>query len=101
MTEDTILDAPSLEEGVKVTVNCIDMNQSGYADLLSFVGEKGSIGMAVIDERTRNISTMYIFQDITGDGMLDADDVTRLRDTSEKLLQKYSGNFPDQIDIFL
>ena len=101
MTEEIILDSLSNQDGVRVTVNCVDMNQNGHADLLSFVGEKGSIGMAVIDQKMHNISAIYIFQDITGDGMLDEDDETRLRDMSEKILHKYSGNFPSHLDLLL
>ena len=101
MTEKTNLDSLSNQEGVRVVVNCVDMNQNGSVDLLSFVGEKGSIGMAVVDQKMHNISTIYIFQDITGDGMLDEDDETRLRDISEKILQKYSGNFPSHIYLLL
>ncbi len=101
MTENITLDTLSNKDGVRVTVNCIDMNQNGRADLLSFIGEKGSIGMAVVDSENHTISSMYIFQDITGDGMLDEDDETRLRDMSEKILQKYSSQIPSQVDILL
>lgn len=83
----------------KVAVNLIDFNHDGKIDMISFVNSNGSVGLAVDRDGSGIVDQIYIFQDVTGDGVLDQDDEIFLRDKSNELMAKYGYSAPQQIII--
>ena len=84
-----------------VTANLIDINGDGKIDMISFMNNKGSVGLAVDNRGKGTIEQIYIFQDVTGDGVLDQDDEIRLREKANELLAKYIDQEPQQVTIEL
>ncbi len=84
-----------------VTANLIDINGDGKIDMISFMKNKGSIGLAVDNLCQGTIDQIYIFQDVTGDGMLDHDDEIRLREKANELLAEFIDEEPQQLTIEL
>lgn len=83
----------------KVAVNLIDFNNDGKIDMISFVNQQGSVGLAIDRDGSGTMDQIYIFQDVTGDGVLDEDDEIFLRDKSDELMKKYAHDAPQQIII--
>ena len=90
----------SIEKNV-VTANLIDINGDGKIDMISFMNNKGSVGLAVDNTYRGTIDQIYIFQDVTGDGVLDQDDEIRLREKANELLAEYIDQEPQQVTIEL
>ncbi|MBF0279320.1 MAG: hypothetical protein HQM13_16105 [SAR324 cluster bacterium] len=84
-----------------VTANLIDINGDGKIDMISFMNNKGSVGLAVDNKYQGSIDQIYIFQDVTGDGVLDQDDEIRLREKANELLTRYIDEEPQQLSIEL
>lgn len=84
-----------------VTANLIDINGDGKIEMISFMNDKGSVGLAVDNTHDGTVDQVYIFQDITGDGVLDQDDEIRLREKANEIFAKYLKNAPPQITIEL
>ncbi|MBF0289509.1 MAG: hypothetical protein HQM14_16980 [SAR324 cluster bacterium] len=89
------------EEKNMVTANLIDIDGDGKIDMISFMNNKGSVGLAVDSDQTGSVDRIYIFQDVTGDGVLDHDDEVRLREKANDLFEKYADSGPQQITIEL
>ncbi len=83
-----------------VIVNLIDTDGDGKIDMLSFMNEKGSVGLAVTN-LMGTVEYIHIFQDVTGDGVLDQDDELRLRDAAEEIVARYPKDHPEQLVIEL
>lgn len=84
-----------------VTANLMDINGDGKIDMISFMNNKGSVGLAVDNSHDGMVDQIYIFQDVTGDGVLDQDDEIRLREKANELLDKYLNEKPQQVTIEL
>lgn len=85
----------------KVTANLIDMNGDGKIDMISFMNNKGSVGLAVDKDDSGTVNQIYIFQDVTGDGVLDQDDEIQLREKANELFAEYANLPPQQVTIEL
>jgi len=84
-----------------VTVNLIDINGDGKIEMISFMNNKGSVGLAIDYNNNSAVDQIYIFQDITGDGVLNQDDEIRLREKANEIFAKYPKNAPSQITLAL
>lgn len=82
-----------------VTANLIDINGDGKIEMIAFMNDKGSVGLAVDNTHDGTVDQVYIFQDITGDGVLDQDDAIRLREKANEIFAKYRKNAPSQITL--
>ena len=77
-----------------IFANLIDSNGDGKINMVSFLDEKGSIGLAVDNTGDGIVDHVYVFQDVTGDGKMDADDERLLRNKANELLSKEVGENP-------
>ncbi|MBF0236470.1 MAG: hypothetical protein HQM12_02095 [SAR324 cluster bacterium] len=69
-----------------IFANLIDANGDGAIDMVSFLDEKGSIGLAVDSTGNGKIDKVYVFQDVTGDGKMDSDDEVLLLNKANELV---------------
>lgn len=89
------------EERIVIYANVIDANGDGKIDMISFLDDKGSIGLAVDATGNGQIDHTYVFQDVTGDGKLDADDEKYLKDKANELLADDSLPEDKPVTIYL
>ena len=92
---------PTDQHGVYIYANLIDSNNDGKVDMVSFVDPSGrGIALAVNQSGLQNSDDIHVFQDVTGDGMLDGEDVHLIRQETAKLFQR--PNLKEgQIEIFV
>ena len=83
----------------KVAVNLIDFNNDGKIDMISFVNHQGSVGLAIDRSGSGTMDQIYIFQHVTGDGVLDEEDEVLLQDKCKELMKQYAHHPPQQIII--
>jgi len=69
-----------------IFANLVDTKGDGKINMVSFLDEKGSIGLAVDTQGNGVADHVYVFQDVTGDGKLDADDELFIREKANELL---------------
>ena len=81
---------PSEEQtGVYIYANLIDSNGDGLIDMISFVDPDGrGVALAVDTDGTGMLNNIHVFQDVTGDGKLDGDDVRLIRQEAIKLFER-------------
>jgi hypothetical protein len=90
-----------VETGVFIYANLIDSNDDGRIDMISFVDPNGrGVALAVDEDASGMLNQIHVFQDVTGDGKLDGDDVRLIHQEAVKLFQR-----PDlkegQLEIFV
>ena len=71
-----------------IFVNLVDSTGKGKPNMVSFLDEKGSIGLAVDTTGSGKVDHVYIFQDVTGDGKMDMEDEHLLKEKANELLAK-------------
>jgi len=79
-------------KGVFIYANLVDSNNDGIIDMISFLDPAGR-GIALAVDRLSNskMDQIHVFQDVTGDGMLDAED--------KKLIEKEAHIIFDRDDL--
>ena len=77
------------EKGVFIFANCLDINQDGKIDMISFLDPEGrGIALAVDRESNGMLDQIHVLQDITGDGKLDKDDKLLIEREAKKLFEQ-------------
>lgn len=75
--------------GVYIYANLIDCNKDGKIDMVSFLDPDGrACALAVDNDQSGSINNIHVFQDVTGDGKLDGEDVRLIRKVAVELFQR-------------
>jgi uncharacterized protein (DUF2141 family) len=89
------------KKGVYVYANLIDTNQDGKIDMISFVDPNGrAVGLAVDNDHSGLANNIHVFQDVTGDGKLDGDDVRLIRKLTRDLYRR-TDLVEGQLELFV
>ena len=74
---------------ITIVANAIDANEDGKVDMISFLNEKGSVGLAIDTDGSGTVDKIYVFQDVTGDGKLDTDDEKRIEEIANGIIRDH------------
>ncbi|MGK5093665.1 hypothetical protein WDW89_16845 [Deltaproteobacteria bacterium TL4] len=69
-----------------IYANLLDTLGTGKPNMVSFLDDKGSIGLAVDSNGDGLADHIYVFQDVTRDGKLDSDDELYIREKANELM---------------
>lgn len=73
---------------IAIVANVIDADGDGKADMVSFLNERGSVGLAIDSSGLGKVDKIYVFQDVTGDGKLDNQDEKQLEELANAIFEK-------------
>ena len=89
------------KQGVYVYANLIDANRDGKIDMISFVDPNGrAVALAVANDHTGLVNNIHVFQDVTGDGKLDGEDVRLIRKLTHELYRR-TDLVEGQLELFV
>ena len=89
------------KQGVYVYANLLDANGDGKIDMISFVDPNGrAVALAVDNDHTGAANNIHVFQDVTGDGKLDGEDVRLIRKLTNELYRR-TDLVEGQLELFV
>ena len=89
------------KQGVYVYANLLDANGDGKIDMISFVDPNGrAVALAVDNDHTGVANNIHVFQDVTGDGKLDGEDVRLIRKLTNELYRR-TDLVEGQLELFV